>query len=43
MEALGFTASVSLNDGLRQTIAWTEEHLSLIDTCIQRHAAKLTE
>jgi UDP-glucose 4-epimerase len=43
LETLGFTANVSLGEGLRQTIAWTQEHLSRIDACIQRHAAELSE
>lgn len=35
---LGFTAQVPLEEGLRQTIAWTREQLPLIEACIQRHA-----
>ena len=37
-QALGFSAQVGLEEGLRRTIAWTQEHLPLIDACIQRHA-----
>jgi UDP-glucose 4-epimerase len=38
---LGFEASTTLEDGLRQTVAWTREHLDLIDAGIERHAAHL--
>jgi len=36
--ALGFEAHVALPEGLRRTIDWTREHLSLIDRCVERHA-----
>jgi nucleoside-diphosphate-sugar epimerase len=39
---LGFAPEVGLQDGLRQTIAWTREHLSFIDACIEKHRAHLT-
>jgi nucleoside-diphosphate-sugar epimerase len=35
---LGFEASVSLEDGLRITIAWTREHLAWIEQCMDKHA-----
>jgi UDP-glucose 4-epimerase len=35
---LGFTAQVSLRDGLRRTLAWTADNMAWIDTCIARHA-----
>jgi nucleoside-diphosphate-sugar epimerase len=38
-EKIGFEARVGLEDGLMRTIKWTEENLSLIETCIQKHAA----
>lgn len=40
-EQLGFTAEVSLEDGLRRTIAWTRENLSLIKGCMAKHAARM--
>jgi len=36
---LGFEAQISLREGLARTIAWTRENLSLIEACIQKHAA----
>lgn len=38
-EEIGFEAQVGVKDGLMRTIKWTEENLSLIETCIQKHAA----
>ena len=38
---LGFEARVGLEDGLRLTIAWMREHLPLIESCIERHAARM--
>ncbi len=35
---LGFEAKMSLNEGLTETIRWTQENLSYIETCIQKHA-----
>ena len=35
---LGFEARVAVRDGLAQTVAWTQEHLPLIESCIDRHA-----
>jgi nucleoside-diphosphate-sugar epimerase len=40
---LGFTASVPLEQGLRETIAWMREHRDLIDGCIERHAGRLAD
>jgi UDP-glucose 4-epimerase len=37
-EKIGFEAQVGVKDGLIQTIKWTEENLSIIETCIQKHA-----
>ena len=36
---LGFVARVNLEEGLTRTIEWSRHNLSLIDTCIQKHAA----
>ena len=41
-QALGFAPEVSISDGLRRTIAWTRENLSLIDACIEKHRPHLT-
>ena len=40
---LGFTATTTLEDGLERTVAWTREHLPLIERCIARHADRLAE
>ena len=40
---LGFTAGVSVEDGLRRTIDWTRANLGFIDGCIARHADRLDE
>lgn len=34
---LGFEANTMLEDGLEETIAWTNEKMVLIDACIQKH------
>jgi nucleoside-diphosphate-sugar epimerase len=34
---LGFAASVSLEEGLERTIAWTRDRLDWIDACIAKH------
>ncbi len=39
---LGFRARVSMREGLRQTIDWTERNLPLIESCMQRHAARMS-
>jgi UDP-glucose 4-epimerase len=38
---LGFEAQVSVEKGLQRTIEWTREHLDFIETCIEKHAARL--
>jgi nucleoside-diphosphate-sugar epimerase len=38
---LGFEARTALRAGLEQTIAWTREHLPVIDCSIQKHSARL--
>ncbi|MFO0771959.1 MAG: NAD-dependent epimerase/dehydratase family protein [Nitrospiraceae bacterium] len=40
-QELSFSTAVSLEDGLAATIRWTQANLSLIDRCIQKHAARL--
>jgi nucleoside-diphosphate-sugar epimerase len=40
-ERLGFEARVPLEDGLRRTVAWTREHLELIEACIARHRDRM--
>ena len=37
---LGFRAQVSLDEGLRQTVAWTRENLPRIERCIRKHRAR---
>jgi UDP-glucose 4-epimerase len=39
--ALGFEPQTHLEEGLRQTIDWTREHLSFIDACIEKHREHL--
>ena len=39
---LRFLTKVPLEVGLRRTIAWTRDNLSLIESCILRHAGHLT-
>jgi len=34
---LGFRSRTELGDGLERTIAWTREHFSLIERCIEQH------
>jgi nucleoside-diphosphate-sugar epimerase len=40
---LGFEAKTSLQDGLRETIAWTSANLDLVERCIARHAERVRE
>ncbi len=42
-EQLGFVAETALRDGLRRTIAWTQEQRDLIRTCMLRHSAFMPE
>jgi nucleoside-diphosphate-sugar epimerase len=39
---LGFTAEVSLKEGLQQTIEWTRANLAVIDACVERHRDRMT-
>jgi nucleoside-diphosphate-sugar epimerase len=40
---LDFVAQTLLEDGLRDTIAWTAENLEFIDRCIAKHERQLTQ
>lgn len=40
-EKLGFEAVIQIEDGLRRTIEWTIENLSLIESCILKHQDKM--
>jgi UDP-glucose 4-epimerase len=40
-DELGFTATVSLGEGLARTVAWTRENMERIDACIAKHAARM--
>ena len=34
---LGFRAKIDLRDGLERTVAWTREHLPMVERCIEQH------
>ncbi len=36
-DRLGFSARISLEEGLARTIAWTKENMNQIDQCIHKH------
>jgi UDP-glucose 4-epimerase len=38
---LGFEVQVPLEDGLRRTVAWTQEHLTLIEASVAKHKGHL--
>lgn len=40
---LGFEARVPLRQGLERTIAWTQENLGWIESCMARHEERLAE
>jgi UDP-glucose 4-epimerase len=40
-ETIGFEAAVALEEGLKETIAWTRRHLGFIEACMARHRHKL--
>ena len=40
---LGFKAQVGLEKGLQQTVEWTQENLSLIDSCISKHQKYMSD
>jgi UDP-glucose 4-epimerase len=41
--ALGFEAKVGLHEGLKRTIAWTRENMTMIDACIARHQTHMAK
>jgi len=41
-KTLGLEPEVEVREGLRRTIDWTRENLSLIDACIEKHSEHLT-
>jgi nucleoside-diphosphate-sugar epimerase len=40
-KTLGFEPEIDVREGLRRTIDWTRENLSLIDACIEKHSEHL--
>ncbi|MBI3411945.1 MAG: NAD-dependent epimerase/dehydratase family protein [Planctomycetes bacterium] len=42
-QALGFEAKVSLEEGLRRTIAWTRTNLPMIEACMAAHQRHMSE
>jgi UDP-glucose 4-epimerase len=40
-EQLGFTADVELSEGIRRTVAWTQQNLAMIEASIRRHRRRL--
>jgi nucleoside-diphosphate-sugar epimerase len=40
-QELGFEAQTTLEDGLRRTIAWTQERIDWIDECVAKHERQL--
>jgi UDP-glucose 4-epimerase len=40
-EQLGFTADVALSEGIRRTVAWTQQNLPMIEASIRRHRHRL--
>lgn len=38
---LGFKATIGIEEGLAETIAWTREQLPLIEACMAKHAAHM--
>lgn len=42
-EKLGFTARVSIEEGLEKTIAWTKQNLPEIQRCIRKHVALMPD
>ena len=43
LSQLGFSAKVSLDEGLRKTLAWTRVNLALIERCILKHATHMQQ
>ena len=42
-EKLGFAATVSHEDGIRRTVAWTKDNKSVILRCMMQHAHYLPD
>jgi nucleoside-diphosphate-sugar epimerase len=42
-KSLGFEVEVNLQDGLRNTIEWTNQNLDLIDSCVNKHRQHMAE
>ncbi len=40
---LGFETKVGIEEGLAKTIAWTKDNLSIIQSCMRKHADKMPE
>ena len=40
-EQLGFKAEVELSEGIRRTVAWTQQNLPMIEASIRRHRRRL--
>jgi UDP-glucose 4-epimerase len=40
-DKIQFAAEVALADGLKQTVQWTKDNLSLIEGCIAKHSAQM--
>jgi UDP-glucose 4-epimerase len=40
-EHLEFTADVALSEGIRRTVAWTQQNLPMIEASIRRHRRRL--
>ena len=38
---LGFTVEIELSEGIRRTVAWTQENLPMIEASIRRHRRRL--
>lgn len=40
---LGFRASVGFEDGLQSTVDWTQQNISLIDSCVRKHRDRVPD
>lgn len=40
-EKLGFSARISLQEGIEKTVAWTKENMEVIQKCIEKHKRHL--
>ncbi len=41
LQAIGFATRVEFEEGIRRTVAWTRQNLSLIETCMSRHQSRM--